>query len=106
MANFVKAIIERVRGLINKSVQDELYAADKQQEHYLQLSNLSNSFLNCLTDILKLFYFVKLSLYFKINVYLLRKLLSSLELFVRIIELYTGCPNKHGNSVTNSISSF
>ena len=103
MANFVKAIIERVRGLINKSVQDELYAADKQQEHYLQLSNLSYSFLNCLTDILKLFYFVKLSLYFKINVYLLRKLLSSLELFVRIIELYTGCPNKHGNSVTNSI---
>ena len=103
MANFVKAIIERVRGLINKSVQDELYAADKQQEHYLQLSNLSYSFLNCLTDILKLFYFVKLSLYFKINVYLLRKLLSSLELFVRIIELYTGCPNKHGISVTNSI---
>ena len=57
MANFVKAIIERVRGLINKSVEDELYAADKQQEHYLQLSNLSYSFLNRLTDILKLFYF-------------------------------------------------
>ncbi|XP_023330449.1 uncharacterized protein LOC111702886 [Eurytemora carolleeae] len=42
----IQAIIERVRGLINKSVQDELYAADKQQEHYLQLSNLSYSFLN------------------------------------------------------------
>ena len=25
---------------------------------------------------------------------------------IYFLALYTGCPNKHGNSVTNSISSF